>query len=137
MRIIFFFLLISLNTLYSQLNLPVNDSLQNFLFAKSTLDTPIIITENGIFEYLSDWEYTSFVDNSFKKELDNTSSKTERKKLYDHLVSQAYEKGKAINAASKLEIDEVIDPKETRSRISNSLLNYSDQKDEQNFIDSW
>jgi len=71
MRIIFFFLLIPLNLLYSQLNLPVNDSLQNFLFAKSTLDTPIIITENGIFEYLSDWEYTSFVDNSFKKELDN------------------------------------------------------------------
>jgi len=71
MRIIFFFLLIPINILHSQLNLPVNDSLQNFLFAKSTLDTPIIITENGIFEYLSDWEYTSFVDNSFKKELDN------------------------------------------------------------------
>ena len=77
------------------------------------------------------------VELGFKKELDNTSSKTERKKLYDHLVSQAYEKGKAINAASKLEIDEVIDPKETRSRISNALRNYSDQKDEQNFIDSW
>ena len=77
------------------------------------------------------------VELGFKKELDNTSSKTERKKLYDHLVSQAYEKGKAINAASKLEIDEVIDPKETRSRISNALHNYSDQKDEQNFIDSY
>ena len=74
------------------------------------------------------------VELGFKKELDNTSSKTERKKLYDHLVSQAYEKGKAINAASKLEIDEVIDPKETRSRISNALRNYSDQKDEQNLL---
>ena len=42
-----------------------------------------------------------------------------------------------VNAASKFEIDEVIDPKETRSRISNALCNYSDQKDEQNFIDSW
>ena len=71
MRIIFFFLLIPLNTLCGQLNLPVNDSVQNFLFAKSTLGTPIIITENGIFEYLSDWEYTTFADNSFKKELDN------------------------------------------------------------------
>ena len=71
MRIIFFFLLIPLNTLCSQLNLPVNDSVQNFLFAKSTLGTPIIITENGIFEYFSDWEYTSFADNSFKKEIDN------------------------------------------------------------------
>jgi len=71
MRIIFIFLLISINTLYSQLNLPVNDSVQNFLFAKSTLGTPIIITENGIFEYFSDWEYTSFADNSFKKEIDN------------------------------------------------------------------
>ena len=71
MRIIFFFLLIPINILYSQLNLPVNDSVQNFLFAKSTSGTPIIITENGIFEYLSDWEYTTFADNSFKKELDN------------------------------------------------------------------
>ena len=71
MRIIFFFLLIPLNILHSQLNLPVNDSVQNFLFAKSTLGTPIIITENGMFEYLSDWEYISFADNSFKKELDN------------------------------------------------------------------
>jgi len=71
MRIIFFFLLIPLNILYSQLNLPVNDSVQNFLFAKSAFGTPVIITGNGIFEYLSDWEYTSFADNSFKKELDN------------------------------------------------------------------
>ena len=70
MRIIFFFLLIPLNILYSQLNLPVNDSVQNFLFAKSAFGTPVIITGNGIFEYLSDWEYTSFADNSFKKELD-------------------------------------------------------------------
>ncbi len=77
------------------------------------------------------------VELGFKKELDNTSSKTERKKLYDHLVSQAYEKGKAINAASKLEIDEVIDPKETRSRISNALFNYSQHQDRHNFIDSW
>ena len=44
---------------------------------------------------------------------------------------------KAINAASTMEIDEVIDPKETRSRISNSLHNYSNQQDEQNFIDSY
>ena len=64
-------MLIPLNTLCSQLNLPVNDSVQNFLFAKSAIDTPIIITENGIFEYLSDWEYTSFSDNSFKKELNS------------------------------------------------------------------
>lgn len=77
------------------------------------------------------------VELGFKKELENTSSKIERKNLYDDLVSLAYEKGKAINAASKLEIDEVIDPKETRSRISNSLHNYSNQQDEQNFIDSY
>jgi len=77
------------------------------------------------------------VELGFKKELDNTSSEAERKKLRNDLVSQAYEKGKAINAASKLEIDEVIDPKETRSRISNALCNYSHQKDKQNFIDSW
>ena len=71
MRIMLFLFVLPLNILWCQLNIPVNDSVQNFLFAKSTLNTPIIITENGIFEYLSNWEYTAFADNSFKKELDN------------------------------------------------------------------
>ncbi len=69
MRTIFLFLIFSLNFLVSQQKLPVNDSVQNFLFAQSVENTPIIITKNGIFEYLSDWEYAPFTNDSFKKDL--------------------------------------------------------------------
>ena len=69
MRTIFLFLIFSLNFLVSQQKLPVNDSVQNFLFAQSVENTPIIITKNGIFEYFSDWKYTPFKNDSFKKDL--------------------------------------------------------------------
>ena len=75
----------------------------------------------------------------FKKELENTKNKNERDKLYNKLVDEAYEKGKAINAASTMEIDEVIDPKETRERITLALenFNFNETKTNTNFIDSW
>ena len=50
----------SFNIIFSQLRLPVNDSVQNFLFAKSQLNDPIIITVNGIHEYKSKWKYSPF-----------------------------------------------------------------------------
>ena len=71
MRILLFFLILPLNILWCQFSLPVNDSVQNFLFAQSVEKAPIIITQNGIFKYLSDWQYTAFADNSFKKQLDD------------------------------------------------------------------
>ena len=69
MRNLYFFLLISCNVLYCQTRLPINDSVQNFLFSQSVKKSPIIITTNGIFEFKSKWEYTPFADNSFKKEI--------------------------------------------------------------------
>ena len=39
------------------------------MFAKSSLNDPILITVNGIFQYKSDWIYLPFNDNSFKKEI--------------------------------------------------------------------
>ena len=68
-RVFFLFIIIPVNVLFSQLRLPVNDSIQNFLFAKSSSNDPLLITENGIFEYKSDWSYLPFNDNSFKKEI--------------------------------------------------------------------
>jgi len=74
----------------------------------------------------------------FKKELDSTNSKEERDKLYNKLVKEAYNRGKAINAASTMEIDEVIDPKETRGRILDTFEHYSlKEKKYKGFIDSW
>ena len=69
MRNLCFFLVISFNVLFCQTKLPINDSVQNFLFSQSVKKLPIIITTNGIFEFKSKWEYTPFADNSFKKEI--------------------------------------------------------------------
>ena len=69
MRNLYFFLLISCNVLFCQTRLPINDSVQNFLFSQSVKKSPIIITTNGIFEFKSKWAYTPFADNSFKKEI--------------------------------------------------------------------
>ena len=68
-RLFFLFLIIPINILFSQSRLPVNDSVQNFLFAKSSSNDPLLITVNGVFQYKSDWNYLPFNDNSFKKEI--------------------------------------------------------------------
>ncbi|MCD6586538.1 MAG: ATP-grasp domain-containing protein [Desulfobacteraceae bacterium] len=54
----------------------------------------------------------------FKKELDAAKNAKEQKDLFDSLVKMAYDHGKAINMASFLEIDDVIDPKDTRRWIT-------------------
>jgi acetyl-CoA carboxylase carboxyltransferase component len=78
------------------------------------------------------------VELGFKKELESTKTKKERYKLYDKLVKEAYERGKAINAASTMEIDEVIDPSHTRDRISDALNSYSSKEiNSRKIIDSW
>ena len=69
MRNLCFFLVISFNVLFCQTRLPINDSVQNFLFSQSIKKSPIIITTNGIFEFKSEWKYIPFADNSFKKEI--------------------------------------------------------------------
>lgn len=51
----------------------------------------------------------------FAKELAAVEDLGERQKLFDKMVAKAYQNGKAINMASFLEIDAVIDPEETRA----------------------
>jgi acetyl-CoA carboxylase carboxyltransferase component len=50
----------------------------------------------------------------YKKELEEIKDEDKRKELFDKLVSKMYEVGQAIEAASFLEIDAVIDPADTR-----------------------
>lgn len=50
------------------------------------------------------------------------SDPDERQRVYDELLAAAYRQGSAINAASYLEIDEVIDPAETRDVIAATVL---------------
>jgi acetyl-CoA carboxylase carboxyltransferase component len=45
----------------------------------------------------------------------------ERRAAYEERVARMYEHGKAISMASHFEIDDVIDPAETRTLISNTL----------------
>jgi hypothetical protein len=53
----------------------------------------------------------------YKKELESLEDLNERKELFNKLVAKMYEVGQAIEAASFLEIDAVIDPIETRNIV--------------------
>lgn len=57
----------------------------------------------------------------FRKELAAVADPTERQQLFDRMVGMAYEQGKALNAASMFEIDDVIDPADTRRWITATL----------------
>ena len=50
----------------------------------------------------------------YRRELDAAADETERQRLFDELVARAYEIGKGISVASYFEIDDVIDPADTR-----------------------
>ncbi len=56
-----------------------------------------------------------------RKELMAIEDPVERKKEYDRLVAASYEHGKAISMASFFEIDDVIDPAESRTIIVRTL----------------
>jgi len=53
----------------------------------------------------------------FRKELEAIADPVGRRALYDSMLARYYEEGKAINAASYVEIDGVIDPADTRRWI--------------------
>ena len=57
----------------------------------------------------------------FRKQLDAEPDPVKRKALFDSLVAQQYHKGSAIEVASLLEIDAVIDPVDTRQVIAQRL----------------
>ena len=57
----------------------------------------------------------------YRKELDAVPEGPEREALYDKLVAKQYEMGSAINMATHLEIDAVIDPAHTREWLLRGL----------------
>ncbi len=57
----------------------------------------------------------------YRKELEAVEDPVARKALFDQMVAKEYQHGKGINMASHLEIDEVIDPIESRHRIMSAL----------------
>jgi acetyl/propionyl-CoA carboxylase alpha subunit/acetyl-CoA carboxylase carboxyltransferase component len=57
----------------------------------------------------------------YRNELAALADPAERKNLYDQMVARMYEHGKAVNTASTFEIDDVIDPAESRRWIMAAL----------------
>lgn len=58
----------------------------------------------------------------FRRELQAVADPAERQALYDKLVAVAYERGQAIEVASVFEIDDVIDPADTRAVVLRTLV---------------
>ncbi|MDF1686807.1 MAG: carboxyl transferase domain-containing protein [Parvibaculaceae bacterium] len=77
----------------------------------------------------------------FKKEMEAIEDLDERDAFYQKMVDAMYEKGKAINMASFLEIDGVIDPEQTRHWLVRGLKSVPETKRTANtppgFIDAW
>ncbi len=76
----------------------------------------------------------------FRKELAAEADPEKREALYNKLVAALYEQGKAINMASYLEIDAVIDPADTRNWILRGLKSVPPRDASavaHNFVDPW
>jgi acetyl-CoA carboxylase carboxyltransferase component len=57
----------------------------------------------------------------FRRELEAVEDPLEREALFQEMVERAYRHGQAVNVASAFEIDDVIDPAESRRRIVEAL----------------
>jgi acetyl-CoA carboxylase carboxyltransferase component len=57
----------------------------------------------------------------FRRELDGIEDPEEREAEFERMVARAYEHGKALNVATVFEIDDVIDPADSRRRIVEML----------------
>lgn len=57
----------------------------------------------------------------FGKQLASIDDLEQRQQMFDHLVATAYQRGKGLNMASHLELDDVIDPADTRRWLARGL----------------
>ena len=57
----------------------------------------------------------------YSKELAAVADPAAREKLFEEMVDRMYQIGKAVNVASHFELDDVIDPAESRTWIANAL----------------
>ncbi len=76
----------------------------------------------------------------FKKELDAQPTPEAKEQLFEILVAKSYQKGKALSMASMLEIDTIIDPRDSRAWLVRGLKVAATAKakpKKKRFIDSW
>ncbi|RJP78183.1 MAG: carbamoyl-phosphate synthase large subunit [Desulfobacteraceae bacterium] len=80
------------------------------------------------------------VRHALKKELAAIKDETEREATFQFFVNEAYARGKAINMASYMEIDAVIDPAETRQWLMRGLKSIPASRIQDRsrpFLDTW
>jgi acetyl-CoA carboxylase carboxyltransferase component len=75
----------------------------------------------------------------FRKELDAEPTPEAREALFKKKVAESYARGKAINMAAYLEIDDVIDPADTRRWILRGLKSLPPREPgkRRTFVDTW
>ena len=75
----------------------------------------------------------------YRKELEAAPTPEERERMFKEMVAQSYARGKAINMAAHLEIDDVIDPAETRRWIIRGLKSLPPERKRKRreFVDTW
>ncbi|WP_258937228.1 MULTISPECIES: acetyl-CoA carboxylase family protein [Prauserella salsuginis group] len=72
----------------------------------------------------------------YRRELEAIEDPAERQQRYEELVAEQYRHGKAINAAMVFEIDDVIDPAETRARVL-AAMPAETIPSRRDFVDTW
>lgn len=72
----------------------------------------------------------------YRRELNAIDDPAARQQAFDELLAEQYEKGKGLNAASVFELDDVIDPAETRALIS-AALPPAVERGRRGFVDAW
>jgi acetyl-CoA carboxylase carboxyltransferase component len=73
-----------------------------------------------------------------RKELEAIEDEAEREQRVRELTAIAHENANALNAATLFEIDDVIDPAETRSVVAATLSRVSDAAETpRRFVDTW
>ena len=74
----------------------------------------------------------------FRRELEAIEDPVERQQAFDQMVAAAYRHGEALNMAAHLELDDVIDPAETRARVLDAFRSATGfERRGRPFVDTW
>ncbi|GAA1116081.1 carboxyl transferase domain-containing protein [Nocardiopsis composta] len=74
----------------------------------------------------------------YRRELEAAGGPEQRARLFDELLAEHYDRGKAVNAAAVFELDDVIDPADTRRWITAALSGAGPgDGSEARYIDTW
>jgi acetyl-CoA carboxylase carboxyltransferase component len=73
----------------------------------------------------------------FRRELEAIADEGEREARIAEMTEAAHEHAKALNAATLFELDDVIDPAETRRVIASTLTAAASGESGSRFVDTW